>query len=121
MRIRLLVLLLLFVVVGVVASIRFPQFIEALHGNKKPPLPPPLIALTPEPKLPRGNVLWLSKGKMDFLPGSCGAIFPELFRQAMGIAARDQLGLQTRDENLREFDDDSPESATLVLEKQQQR
>src|SRR5580700_11268382 len=54
---------------------------------------------------PRG-VIYLKKGIVAPAPGGGHPLLTrELFRQALLISARDELGLQTRDESLREWPD----------------
>jgi tetratricopeptide (TPR) repeat protein len=57
--------------------------------------------------------VWLMYTDRPAEPGCCGLLSRELFRQAVLIAARDQLGLQTRDESLREWLDGPPTNQTL--------
>jgi tetratricopeptide (TPR) repeat protein len=64
----------------------------------------------------RGNVIWLAEntGKSPFY--FSGLTIREIFRQSLLIAARDEMGLQTRDASLREWRGAPPSQDSLVME-----
>jgi hypothetical protein len=69
----------------------------------------------PAPAQPQLPVVWLGSN-FGTGPFDCpGQITQEIYRQALLIAARDELGLQTRDESLREWRTMSPHSSTLRI------
>ncbi len=63
---------------------------------------------------PGHNVVWLAVGQRQAYPKHYGLLAWELYRQAWLIAARDGLGLQTRDQSLREWRDDPPADQLLT-------
>jgi tetratricopeptide (TPR) repeat protein len=87
----------IFVVLAAVAALQFlnqqPRQLPAKSEVKDVDSPP----------RPRGNVLWLQANQAKYPYCYKGMIARELFRQAVLIAARDGLGLQTRDASLREW------------------
>jgi hypothetical protein len=104
-------LLVLLVVMGIALAIliclRFNQTEnEAAALANAVPLVHPTTA--PVKALPRGNYIWL--GPDQALPDQPGILNRELYRQALLIAGREGLGLQTRDSSLREWDD-APDQA----------
>jgi tetratricopeptide (TPR) repeat protein len=68
------------------------------------------------PARPRGQVVWLAAntGKQPFF--FTGLTIQEIFRQALLITARDEMGLQTRDASLREWRGDPPSADALVMQ-----
>jgi tetratricopeptide (TPR) repeat protein len=68
------------------------------------------------PPRTHGSALWLQTNDQPEAFPYQGIIAQELFRQAVLIAARDGLGLQTRDASLREWRGTSPPDNTLEME-----
>ena len=90
----------------VLAGIAFLKFV--VYGDmtlERPASPPPLtMALTQgSPVVSRGDVVWLAPNHAQYEYCYKGLIARELYRQAVLLAARDELGLQTRDSSLREW------------------
>ena len=50
-----------------------------------------------------GRTVWILTGQRPAFPVQTGVLAWELYRQAFLIAARNGLGLETRDESLREW------------------
>ncbi len=71
----------------------------------------PLETEADSPAQPRGNVVWLQANEAQEGYFYKGLLARELFRQSLLIAARDELGLETRDGSLREWHvDPSPQN-----------
>jgi tetratricopeptide (TPR) repeat protein len=62
---------------------------------------------------PDKSVVWLNVGQRPGYPARIGLLSWEIYRQAFLIAARDGLGLQTRDESLREWGTPPPAGTML--------
>jgi tetratricopeptide (TPR) repeat protein len=73
------------------------------------------IAASTATTQPLPSVIWLGVGQRPPQPVQTGLLSWELYRQAVLIAARDGLGLQTRDESLREWLAATPPPETLSL------
>jgi len=66
---------------------------------------------------PAGNAaIWFTSSDTPMQKSHAGLLPRELVRQALLIAARDQLGLETRDESLREWRGDPPADHTILTE-----
>ncbi len=68
------------------------------------------------PARPRGSTLFLAANQVDIPFRFRGNLAKELFRQGLLIAARDQMGLQTRDASLREWPDNPPPGDALEMD-----
>jgi tetratricopeptide (TPR) repeat protein len=68
------------------------------------------------PDRTHGSVLYLDVDRSSVNFSHRGRIAGEMLRQAMLIAARDELGLQTRDGSLREWRDTPPAGQTLEMD-----
>jgi tetratricopeptide (TPR) repeat protein len=68
------------------------------------------------PALPRGSTIFLTANQVDVPFRFRGNLAKELFRQGLLIAAREQMGLQTRDASLREWHDDPPPGDALAMD-----
>jgi tetratricopeptide (TPR) repeat protein len=75
-----------------------------------------LPAVNNAPPRKHGRAIWLAASQDKYHFRYCGMIAQELFRQAVLIAARDSLGLQTRDASLREWRGTPPPENTLEMD-----
>jgi hypothetical protein len=67
------------------------------------------------PARAHGGVVWLKPNGADLFEQN-GLIAEELFRQAVLIAARDEMGMQTRDAGLREWEGKAPSGNAIAME-----
>ncbi|HET6248966.1 MAG TPA: hypothetical protein VFE47_14815, partial [Tepidisphaeraceae bacterium] len=81
------------------------------------PIPAPAVAGTTQPGDKSSTALYLlTKKNPENLHTPTSLLEREIYRQALLIAARDGVGVQTRDESLREWHGDAPAGATLNLD-----
>jgi hypothetical protein len=93
------------------------QIKSAISGAKTKVLgTPPEIADVKQVVRPRGSVLNLLADQTDREFDYPGLLTRELFRQGLLIAARDEMGLQTRDGALREWKEPPTSADTLQLD-----
>jgi tetratricopeptide (TPR) repeat protein len=91
----------------------------AIFLDKNPPSFSKPVSTLPEQDLPpraHGSVIYLEANHEKYHFRYRGMIVQELFRQAVLIAARDGMGLQTRDASLREWRGKPPQDNTLEMD-----
>jgi tetratricopeptide (TPR) repeat protein len=94
---RLAILTVIFVILAAVAAVKY------FHDHPRQSPAKSEVAEADGPSRPRGNVIFLKANNAMCFYCYGGLISRELLRQAILIAARDQLGLETRDASLREW------------------